>query len=39
MKFDVFFEVKYDKKNRRKTYRLSNTGVGHAKLLLKKYNL
>lgn len=36
-KFDVFFEVKFDKKNKRKNYRLSNTGVGYAKLLLKKY--
>lgn len=36
-KFDVFFEVEFDTKNRRKNYRLSNTGVGYAKLLLKKY--
>lgn len=37
-KFDVFFEVEFDNKNNRKNYRLSNTGVGYAKLLLKKYH-
>lgn len=38
-KFDVFFEVQYDKNRKLKHYRLSNTGCGHAKLLLKKYHL
>jgi len=32
--FDVFFEVKYDPKNRKKLYRLSNTGTGHARTII-----
>ncbi len=35
--FDVFFEVYYDKQDKRKKFRLSNTGSGHAKLLLLRY--
>lgn len=34
--FDVFFEVKFDALNDKKLYRLSNTGAGHARTLIKR---
>lgn len=34
--FDVFFEVKFDRENNKKLYRLSNTGMGHARTLIKR---
>jgi dephospho-CoA kinase/inosine/xanthosine triphosphate pyrophosphatase family protein len=37
--FDVFFEVKFDKRNNKKLYRLSNTGTGHARTLIKRCRL
>jgi inosine/xanthosine triphosphate pyrophosphatase family protein/dephospho-CoA kinase len=36
--FDVFFEVKYDAKNKKKLYRLSNTGTGHARTIIERCN-